>query len=106
VAIAAVTQTLAALAEHAISHRDLKPDNLFRLDEVWSVGDFGLVKYPSSAALTRHGRRLGPIDSMAPEMRESPDTADGERATSTPSPRHCGSCLPAATYPSRATPRR
>jgi hypothetical protein len=79
-AIAAITRTLAALADHAISHRDLKPDNLFRLDEVWSVGDFGLVKYPSSAPLTRHGRKLGPIDYMAPEMRQSPDTADGELA--------------------------
>jgi hypothetical protein len=79
-AIAAVTRTLAALAEDGIFHRDLKPDNLFRLDQVWSVGDFGLVKYPSGEALTRRGRKLGPIHFMAPEMRESPDTADGELA--------------------------
>jgi serine/threonine protein kinase len=79
-AIAAVTRTLTALAEDGIFHRDLKPDNLFRLNQVWSVGDFGLVKYPAGEALTRHGRKLGPIHFMAPEMRESPDTADGELA--------------------------
>ncbi len=79
-AIGAVTRTLAALAEDGIFHRDLKPDNLFRLNEVWSVGDFGLVKYPAGEALTRHGRKLGPIHFMAPEMRESPDTADAELA--------------------------
>jgi serine/threonine protein kinase len=56
VAIAAVTQTLAALAEHAISHRDLKPDNLFRLDEVWSVGDFGLVTEARAFGRQRRGR--------------------------------------------------
>jgi len=79
-ALAAIAQTLASLAEQEISHRDLKPDNLFHLNGVWSVGDFGLVKYPAGEPLTRHGRRLGPIDYMAPEMRESPDTADGELA--------------------------
>lgn len=79
-AIAAVTRTLTALAEDGIFHRDLKPDNLFRLNEVWSVGDFGLVKYPAGEALTRHGRKLGPLHFMAPEMRESPDIADAELA--------------------------
>ena len=79
-AIAAITETLADLAERAIAHRDLKPDNLLRLDGAWSIGDFGLVKYPDSAPLTVHGRKLGPTEFMAPEMRESPDTADPELA--------------------------
>lgn len=79
-AVAEVTHTLAELVEHGISHRDLKPDNLLRLDDVWSIGDFGLVKQPEGEPLTRHGRKLGPTDYMAPEMRESPDTADPEFA--------------------------
>jgi hypothetical protein len=58
----------------------VKPDNLLRLGDVWSIGDFGLVKYPAGQALTEHGRKLGPTDFMAPEMRESPDTADPELA--------------------------
>jgi hypothetical protein len=54
------------------------PENLLYLDGAWSVGDFGLVKYPAGQAWTEHGRKLGPTDFMAPEMRESPDTADPE----------------------------
>jgi serine/threonine protein kinase len=79
-AMSAIAGTLAGLAEEGISHRDVKPDNLLCLNGVWSVGDFGLVKYPAGQALTEHGRKLGPTDFMAPEMRESPDTADPESA--------------------------
>lgn len=75
-AVATIALTLAGLASEGISHRDVKPDNLLCLDGVWSIGDFGLVKYPAGLALTEHGRKLGPTDFMAPEMRESPDTAD------------------------------
>jgi hypothetical protein len=75
-AMATIALTLASLADEGISHRDVKPDNLLFLDGVWSIGDFGLVKYPAGLALTEHGRKLGPTDFMAPEMRESPDTAD------------------------------
>jgi serine/threonine protein kinase len=79
-AVAEIAGTLAELADEKISHRDLKPDNLFKLNDVWSVGDFGLVKYPEAEALTQHGRKLGPVDYMAPEMRRSPDTANSELA--------------------------
>ncbi|GFJ93105.1 protein kinase domain-containing protein [Phytohabitans rumicis] len=79
-AVAVIAETLAGLAAEGISHRDLKPDNLLYLGDAWSVGDFGLVKYPAGQALTEHGRKLGPTDFMAPEMRESPDTADPELA--------------------------
>jgi serine/threonine protein kinase len=75
-AIAAIALTLAGLANEGIPHRDVKPDNLLCPDGVWSIGDFGLVKYPAGLALTEHGRKLGPTDFMAPEMRESPDTAN------------------------------
>jgi len=51
-----IAQTLARLAADGISHRDIKPDNLFLLNDVWAIGDFGLVKYPEQEAITRHGR--------------------------------------------------
>jgi serine/threonine protein kinase len=79
-ALGAIAGTLAELADDQLSHRDIKSDNLFRLDGQWAVGDFGLVKYPDREPVTKQGRKLGPIDYMAPEMRENPDTADAERA--------------------------
>lgn len=59
-AIEHIARTLAGLAADGVSHRDIKPDNLFQLNGEWAVGDFGLVKYPEHESATRHGRRLGP----------------------------------------------
>ncbi|HEV2373425.1 MAG TPA: protein kinase [Streptosporangiaceae bacterium] len=75
-AVAEIADTLAGLASEGVGHRDVKPDNLFRLGDRWVVGDFGLVWYPEKDPLTEHGRRLGPTDYMAPEMREDADKAD------------------------------
>jgi serine/threonine protein kinase len=75
-AIADIATTLAALAEEGVGHRDIKPDNLFERDSHWLVGDFGLVTYPEKDPRTEHGRRLGPIDYMAPEMRQDADRAE------------------------------
>lgn len=36
--------------------------------------------YPEVERLTQHGRKVGPIDYLAPEMRVSPDVADPEPA--------------------------
>jgi Protein kinase domain len=76
VAVAEIAGTLAALAAEGVGHRDIKPDNLFRLGDRWVVGDFGLVTYPAKNPLTEHGRKLGPVDYLAPEMRDSADSAD------------------------------
>jgi serine/threonine protein kinase len=79
-AVAAYAETLADLAEREIGHRDIKPANLFKLSDAWVIGDFGLVTYPQKDPRTELGRRLGPIDFMAPEMREDADTAASEPA--------------------------
>jgi serine/threonine protein kinase len=79
-AVAQVAETLAGLAAEDISHRDIKPDNLFKLNGAWAIGDFGLVKYPESEPITRQGRPVGPYLFMAPEMRQHADTASGELA--------------------------
>jgi serine/threonine protein kinase len=60
IAIADIAGTLAMLAQEGIYHRDIKPDNLFRLGDEWAVGDFGLASFPNKEALTEDGRRLGP----------------------------------------------
>ncbi len=68
--------TLAGLAAKGIGHRDLKPDNLFRHEGRWVIGDFGLVTYPGKEPITAGERRLGPLYFIAPEMLREPDVAD------------------------------
>ncbi len=79
-AIAEIAETLAALAADGIGHRDIKPENLYELEGRFLVGDFGLITYPDKDPMTRSGRRLGPIDFMAPEMRDAADEAAAEPA--------------------------
>lgn len=74
-AVQAIARTLADLAALEIFHRDIKPDNLFRWEHQWVVGDFGLVDYPEKAAITTGRRRLGPLYFIAPEMIDRPDVA-------------------------------
>jgi hypothetical protein len=75
-AVGEIAATLASLAAEGVAHRDIKPDNLFELDGPWVIGDFGLVTYPDKDPRTQHGRKLGPLDYMAPEMRQDADRAD------------------------------
>jgi serine/threonine protein kinase len=75
-AVADFAATLASLAAERVAHRDIKPDNLFGLDGRWVIGDFGLVTYPDKDPRTQHGRKLGPTDYMAPEMRQDADRVD------------------------------
>ena len=65
-AVGEIAATLATLAADGVAHRDIKPDNLFELDGQWVIGDFGLVTYPDKDPRTQHGRKLGPVDYMAP----------------------------------------
>jgi serine/threonine protein kinase len=76
-AIAQVAATLADLASReGASHRDLKPDNLYWLEGSYVVGDFGLVKIPDRAALTRSEHPPGARHFIAPEMLQHPLSAD------------------------------
>jgi serine/threonine-protein kinase len=64
---------IAAGLEHALGHevvhRDLKPQNLIRLEETgrWKVLDFGVSKLGEGATLTR-GHAIGTPGYMAPEQ--------------------------------------
>lgn len=79
-AAADVAETLADLASKGISHRDIKPGNLYQHEGVWKVGDFGLADYPTKEALTVPGSKLGPMHFIADEMIANADRADGESA--------------------------
>lgn len=52
-----------------ITHRDIKPDNLFWLDGHALLGDFGIARGPNSDLmnLTADGRKLGSWGYIAPE---------------------------------------
>ena len=73
VAVAAVLEIARTLANlhrlHGLSHRDIKPQNLYWFDGSPAIGDFGLVTGPDDSTLTRDDRDLGPRDFLAPEMR-------------------------------------
>lgn len=75
-AVCAIAQTLAELAEkRRLAHRDIKPQNLYSHDGRWVVGDFGLVRWPDSEALTRPGKVVGPKYYVAYEVMEMPEEA-------------------------------
>jgi serine/threonine protein kinase len=78
--VAGIAKTLAALHDRSISHRDIKPDNLYFLKKAWLVADFGIASFPGKKAMTENGRKLGPVYFIAPEMLNSPKTADGRPA--------------------------
>ncbi len=86
-AFAAYARTMARVHARDIAHRDLKPDNLFLLDERWVIGDFGLTTFPGKKALTGR-RKLGPMFYIAPEMLNDAASADG-RAADVYSLAHC-----------------
>jgi serine/threonine-protein kinase len=80
-AIAELGDVLTALHERGVSHRDIKPQNLFYLDGHFVIGDFGLVDYPEKEDnVTLEGEPLGPRWTIAPEMRRNPESADGLKA--------------------------
>ena len=76
-AMAAIADTLTRLQRNSdIAHRDIKPGNLYELDDAWLIGDFGLVALPDADTLTAEGRQVGPAHYTAYEMILNPTTAD------------------------------
>jgi serine/threonine protein kinase len=76
-AVATIAETLWRLQrDFNIAHRDIKPGNLYELDDSWLIGDVGLVALPDAGGLTTEGRPLGPVHYTAYEMILNPTTAD------------------------------
>jgi serine/threonine protein kinase len=76
-AVAAIAETLASLHAEGISHRDIKPNNLFLLNDHWVIGDFGLTDFPEKDAITATGEKVGPAYYIAPEMLNDASRSDG-----------------------------
>jgi serine/threonine protein kinase len=81
-AIEEIASTLERLHARGITHRDIKPDNLFRYQERWVIGDFGLVQTDDEdeESITEASAVLGPRFFMAHEMVTAAATADGAPA--------------------------
>jgi serine/threonine protein kinase len=75
-----IAETLAALHAKALSHRDIKPDNLFKFDGRWAIGDLGLIDFDGKPPVTAEGEKLGPTFFIDPEMLKNAITADGKAA--------------------------
>lgn len=76
-----LADTLAKLHTHNITHRDIKPKNLYYYDNQYTIGDFGLVGLSGNKEdLTVANKGLGALFTMAPEMRRNPKHADGKKA--------------------------
>lgn len=77
VAVLETAKILGKLHARGVSHRDIKPQNLF-FHDIYIIGDFGLVDFPDKQEdLTIIGSALGPRWTIAPEMRNNPEQADG-----------------------------
>ncbi|MEV0878636.1 serine/threonine-protein kinase [Micromonospora echinofusca] len=70
--VSAICQALRLPHEQGWIHRDLKPDNLLRLDGRWVVADWGLGRRPrgqtTDAHRTRMGTAFGTEGFAAPEL--------------------------------------
>lgn len=69
-AVKSYAHTFARLADEGFYHRDVKPSNLYRADDSFAIGDFGIADFPEKAGLTLPGDKLGPANFLAPEMIE------------------------------------
>jgi serine/threonine protein kinase len=74
--IQSIAETLSQIHKEGAAHRDVKPDNLFYLQDVPAIGDFGLVDYPGKESVTSNKERMGPLFYIAPEMMSDTDTVD------------------------------
>ena len=73
--------TLVRLHSKGISHRDIKPDNVYFYNSRLYLGDFGLMTYPNIPEhFTKSNKGLGAVFTIAPEMKRNPKDADGKKA--------------------------
>lgn len=79
--IISYAKILKKLHDNGISHRDIKPLNLYILNDKPYFGDFGLADFPDNDNdFTKSDKGLGAIFTIAPEMKRDPKHSDGKKA--------------------------
>lgn len=79
--IAGLARLLAQLHSQGVYHRDIKPANILLHKGHFVLSDFGLVKDRTiKSDLTLGQKKLGPVFTMAPEMRRHPAESDSAAA--------------------------
>lgn len=72
-----LADALSLLHKEKIYHRDIKPQNILYHNGQFNLGDFGLVSIPdSNEDLTKTGKGLGAVFTIAPEMKRNPKQSD------------------------------
>lgn len=51
-----------------IYHRDIKPDNIFKVNGTWKIGDLGLIAMRNKRTLDKDGEFVGPRGWISPEV--------------------------------------
>lgn len=75
-----LAQTLEYLHNNNITHRDIKPDNLYLYNNNFVFSDFGLTDFPQKIAKTGKKEKVGPWLTIAPEMERDIEHADFKAA--------------------------
>lgn len=75
-----LVRTMAHLHDKGISHRDIKPDNIYFFNGRFYIADFGLANYPDKEHhYTRSDQGVGAIFTIAPEMKRNPKNVQDSR---------------------------
>jgi len=74
-----VGRVLQSLHHERYSHRDIKIDNILMYDGRVVLSDFGLVAHPDLERHTRVGEKVGPWNTIAPEMKRIVREMDDHR---------------------------
>ena len=63
-----LSQCLKDLYSLGIYHRDIKPDNIFLVEDKWKIGDLGLIEMRDKQTLDKKGEFIGPRGWISPEV--------------------------------------
>ena len=73
-------EMLVLLHNHDIAHRDIKPSNILYFENRFVLSDFGLVFFRRKMSKTRTREKIGPKQTIAPQMEKDASSADAFKA--------------------------